>query len=118
MATTGRYEHSLGSSGVGKTTLLNAVTGGNRHTSPIREDDARGRHATTARELVALSNGDLMIDRPGLRATHIWEQAQGLEAAFADVDELAQQCRFADSLPVCVLSVRSGRRRPSPRIRG
>jgi ribosome biogenesis GTPase / thiamine phosphate phosphatase len=86
----------LGSSGVGKTTLLNSLTGGDRRTSPIREGDDRGRHATSARELVPLPGGAVVIDTPGLRLPRMWEQAHGLETAFADVTELATQCRFAD----------------------
>jgi ribosome biogenesis GTPase / thiamine phosphate phosphatase len=87
----------LGSSGVGKTTLVNALAGGpERHTEPIRARDDRGRHATTARELVPLPGGAMVIDTPGLRLPRIWEQASGLETAFADVAELARGCRFAD----------------------
>jgi ribosome biogenesis GTPase / thiamine phosphate phosphatase len=86
----------LGSSGVGKTTLLNALTGEDRHTAPVRSGDDRGRHATTARELVLLPGGAIVIDTPGLRLPRVWEQARGLETAFADVTELARQCRFAD----------------------
>ena len=66
----------LGSSGVGKTTLLNALTGGPpRRTAPIRESDDRGRHATSHRELVPLASGALVIDTPGLRLPRVWEQA-------------------------------------------
>lgn len=87
----------LGSSGVGKTTLLNELTGGaKRRTTPIRAGDDRGRHATTARELVRLPGGAVVIDTPGLRLPRIWEQAGGLESAFADVTALARSCRFAD----------------------
>jgi len=87
----------LGSSGVGKTTLLNALTGGpERRTAPVREHDDRGRHATSARELVPLASGAVVIDTPGLRLPQLWEQAGGLETAFADVAALARRCRFAD----------------------
>ena len=87
----------LGSSGVGKTTLLNALGDGpERRTAPVREGDDRGRHATTSRELVQLPGGAVVIDTPGLRLPRMWEQASGLQTAFADVTALARECRFAD----------------------
>jgi ribosome biogenesis GTPase len=87
----------LGSSGVGKTTLLNALADGPpRRTAPIRTSDDRGRHATSHRELVPLASGALVIDTPGLRLPRVWEQAAGLETAFADVASLARRCRFSD----------------------
>jgi ribosome biogenesis GTPase len=87
----------LGSSGVGKTTLVNALAGGPpRRTAPIRESDDRGRHATSHRELIPLASGALVIDTPGLRLPRVWEQAGGLETAFADVVSLARRCRFTD----------------------
>jgi ribosome biogenesis GTPase len=86
----------LGASGVGKTTLLNVLAGGDRATGPIRAADDRGRHTTTARELVPLAGGGTIIDTPGLKLPRIWEQASGLETVFSDIDELARGCRFAD----------------------
>jgi len=87
----------LGSSGAGKTTLLNALSGGPpRKTAEIRASDDRGRHATTVRELVPLPSGAIVIDTPGLRLPRVWEEAAGLDTAFADIAELARQCRFAD----------------------
>jgi ribosome biogenesis GTPase len=87
----------LGSSGVGKTTLRNALAGGpSAATAPVRQRDDRGRHTTTARELVPLESGAILIDTPGLRLPRLWQQAGGLAAAYADVDTLARSCRFAD----------------------
>jgi ribosome biogenesis GTPase / thiamine phosphate phosphatase len=86
----------LGASGVGKTTLLNALAGGERATGPIRAADDRGRHTTTRRELVPLAGGGTIIDTPGLKLPRIWEQASGLASVFSDIDELARGCRFAD----------------------
>ena len=87
----------LGSSGVGKTTLLNALSGvPPRRTAAIRASDDRGRHATTVRELVPLKTGALVIDTPGLRLPRVWDEAAGLEIAFADIAALAAHCRFSD----------------------
>jgi ribosome biogenesis GTPase / thiamine phosphate phosphatase len=88
----------LGSSGVGKSTLLNWLAGAELlRTQPIREDDGSGRHTTSHRELVVLPGGGLLIDTPGLRELQLWETGgAGFDEAFSDVEELAADCRFSD----------------------
>jgi len=87
----------LGSSGVGKSTLLNRLAGLDRQdVSPVREDDDRGRHTTTRRELVALPQGGLLIDSPGIRELQLWAEGADVDAAFEDVARLATGCTFSD----------------------
>ncbi|WP_232295779.1 ribosome small subunit-dependent GTPase A [Pseudorhodobacter aquimaris] len=83
-----------GSSGVGKTTLTNALTGMSVATQEIREDDARGRHTTTARHLYPLPTGGWLIDTPGIRGLGVSDAAAGIEATFAEITALAAQCKF------------------------
>ena len=87
----------LGSSGVGKSTLLNALLGEQRQaTAAVREDDSRGRHTTTHRELFELPTGAFLIDTPGIRALEIAGADEGVDAAFDDIAEIAAACRFSD----------------------
>jgi ribosome biogenesis GTPase len=87
----------LGSSGVGKSTIINRLLGEERFgTAAIREYDDKGRHTTTRRELVVLPGGGLLIDTPGMRELHVFEGDEGLLAAFGDLQALAAECAFAD----------------------
>jgi ribosome biogenesis GTPase len=87
----------LGSSGVGKSTLVNTLAGEELlATQEIREDDGEGRHTTTHRQLVLLPGGGLVLDTPGLRELQLWESADGLAETFGDVEAMAAQCRFTD----------------------
>ncbi|MGL4236897.1 ribosome small subunit-dependent GTPase A [Tabrizicola sp.] len=86
----------LGSSGVGKTTLTNTLTGGEGATGPIRESDARGRHTTTIRSMHALAHGGWLIDTPGMRSLSLTDASTGIDAVFQDVTDLVGLCRFRD----------------------
>lgn len=87
----------IGASGVGKSALVNALAGEQlMATAEVRAADGKGRHTTTHRELVALPAGGLLLDTPGLRGLQLWTDAEGIDAAFADIEELAASCRFAD----------------------
>lgn len=87
----------LGSSGVGKSTITNQLLGRDvQATQATRSQDGRGRHTTTHRELLRLPNGALLIDTPGLREIQLWATEDSLHDTFADIEELAQSCRFRD----------------------
>lgn len=86
----------VGSSGVGKTTLQNALTGVEGATQDTREDDAKGRHTTTARALRRTRAGGWLIDTPGMRELQLTDASEGIAEVFADIGELAAACRFSD----------------------
>lgn len=87
----------VGSSGVGKSTLVNTLTGKSQQTtSGIREDDSKGRHTTTSREMFALDGGAWVIDTPGMRELKVGAVESGLRMVFDDIETLARQCRFRD----------------------
>ncbi len=86
----------LGSSGVGKSSLLNRLVGWERQDVQEIRDDGKGRHTTTYRELVPLPGGGLVLDTPGMRELGLWDAGGGVEETFADVTELAAACRFVD----------------------
>ncbi len=86
----------LGSSGVGKSTLVNRLAGSDLLATQDVRSDGRGRHTTTHRELVPLPGGGLVLDTPGLRELQLWESTEGLQQAFDDVAAIAAGCRFND----------------------
>jgi ribosome biogenesis GTPase / thiamine phosphate phosphatase len=86
----------LGSSGAGKSSLVNAIIGSEQQaTQEIRESDGRGRHTTTRREMILLKDGGIVIDTPGMRELGAWNDNQDLAQSFLDVEELALQCKFS-----------------------
>ena len=97
----------VGSSGVGKTTLRNALTGESAETAGIREDDARGRHTTTFRSLVRTLSDGWLIDTPGMRELQLSDAADGIDAVFSDLTDLADTCKFRncahESEPGCAV---------------
>ncbi len=93
----GRTYVFLGSSGVGKSTIINRLLGEDRiRTSSVSDHDGRGRHTTTSKNLMLLPNGAIVIDTPGLREVQLLASGAGLAHAFADIEMLAEGCRFTD----------------------
>ncbi len=106
----------IGSSGVGKSSIINAIMGIERQpTGDIRESDGRGRHVTANRELIVVPGGGIVIDNPGIRELQLWADEDSLADAFRDIEELAEGCRFRDcahsSEPGCAVkdAVEKGR---------
>lgn len=87
----------LGRSGVGKSSLVNALVGEHvQRTTAVRATDGKGRHTTVSRQAVAIHDGGYVIDMPGTRGIGMWESDDGIAAAFPDITDLAQRCRFRD----------------------
>lgn len=87
----------IGKSGVGKSTLVNALIGGEvQGTASVRQGDGKGRHTTVERVMLALPEGGRIVDMPGIRGLGMWDADQGLGAAFPDIEDLASRCRFRD----------------------
>lgn len=105
----------LGSSGVGKSTIINRLFGTDRQrVNSVREGDQKGRHTTTSRELIVLPTGGILIDTPGMREFQPWMGEDEIEGAFSDIEEFSRNCRFRDctheSEPGCAVqeAIRTG----------
>ncbi|HEX9026951.1 MAG TPA: ribosome small subunit-dependent GTPase A, partial [Clostridium sp.] len=85
------------SSGIGKSSLVNALSGEEiMKVNTIREDDSKGRHTTTHRQLIILKNHAMIIDTPGMRELEMWDVSDGLDIVFDEIEELSKKCKFGD----------------------
>ncbi len=106
----GKTAAFLGSSGVGKSTIINKLLGQEKmDVSQIRVSDGRGRHTTTHRELIVLENGGIVIDTPGMREIQLWDGSDGINESFEDIKKIAKDCKFNDCLhdsePGCAVKI-------------
>ncbi|TKJ44671.1 ribosome small subunit-dependent GTPase A [Candidatus Aerophobetes bacterium Ae_b3b] len=93
----GKTASLLGSSGVGKSTIINSLLGRERQrVSSVRKIENRGRHTTSNRELIILSSGGMIVDNPGMREIQVWGERSGFQTTFKDIEELTLRCRFRD----------------------
>jgi ribosome biogenesis GTPase len=108
----------VGSSGVGKSTIINGLANADLRVQAVREQDDRGQHTTTSRQMIFLPSGGIVIDTPGMRELQLWNNEEGAERAFDDIAMLAQSCRFRDCAhhgePGCAiaLAINHGRLQP------